>query len=97
MGITLPMVRHVVDVGEDHAQQLLRAEHQVLVGDKGPGETGPVRRGTWSGTRFPGAVGGRDAPSSCTLCPGAYLHTVTVTPSRVTVVRTCSTANTSSS
>ncbi|KAL0624625.1 Zinc finger protein [Plecturocebus cupreus] len=36
VGITLPVVRHVVDVSEDHAEQLLRAEHHVLVRDKGP-------------------------------------------------------------
>lgn len=97
MGITLPMIRHVVDVGEDHAQQLLRAEHQVLVRDKGPGETGPSETGHLAWHLLPRRSGGHDASSSCTLCLGAYLHTVTVTPSRVTVVRTCSTANTSSS
>lgn len=40
VGITLPVVRHVVDVSEDHAEQLLRAEHQVLVWDKGPAGPG---------------------------------------------------------
>lgn len=42
VGITLPVVRHVVDMGKDHAEQLLRAEHHVLVRDEGP-----VRSGSW--------------------------------------------------
>lgn len=37
VGITLPVVRHVVDMSEDHSEQLLRAEHHVLVWDEGPG------------------------------------------------------------
>lgn len=36
VGITLPVVRHVVDMREDHSEQLLRAEYHVLVWDEGP-------------------------------------------------------------
>ena len=81
MGITLPVVRHVVDVSEDHAEQLLRAEHHVLVWDKGPGGIRAVVR--WK--PFPEMTVSLLPPAAL-----AHLHTVTVTPRSVTVVRTCS-------
>lgn len=33
---TLPVVRHVVDMSKDHSEQLLGAEHHVLIWDEGP-------------------------------------------------------------
>lgn len=39
MCIALPVVRHVVDVRQDHPQQLLRAKNHVLIRDKRSEET----------------------------------------------------------
>lgn len=37
VGITLPVIRHVVDVCQDHFKQLFWTEHHMLVWDKRPG------------------------------------------------------------
>lgn len=34
VGVALPVVRHVVDVCQDHFEQLLWAKHHVLIGNK---------------------------------------------------------------
>lgn len=34
VGITLPMIRHVVNLCQDHFKQLLWTEHHMLVWDK---------------------------------------------------------------
>lgn len=38
MRVALPVIWHVVDVSQDDTQQLLRAKHHVLIGNKRPEE-----------------------------------------------------------
>lgn len=53
VGITLPVVRHVVDVCKDHSEQLLGAEHHVLVWDEGPSGIGHMVRQKEAFPRMP--------------------------------------------
>lgn len=40
VGVTLPVIRHVVNVRQDDFKQLLGTEHHMLVWDKRPGADG---------------------------------------------------------
>lgn len=40
MGVALPVVWHVVDVSQDHPEQLLCTVNQVFIWDKRPEERG---------------------------------------------------------
>ncbi|ETE59617.1 CWF19-like protein 2, partial [Ophiophagus hannah] len=83
VGVALPVVGHIVDVGQDALEELLRAPHQVLIRDEGPADgrgtvslpTRNVTRSRWCPVKLDGQLGvvflapHRALPVSL-LCPG---------------------------